>query len=404
MQTQKNIQDRQTAEWRALVYFCHLGIRGEIYDNGYQFDPEDIDWLRLKRLSGMHGVRPLLSHGMSLWKDKEYIPREIFDELAGMRKQRSLINMDHAREMVRLIRLLAQRGVELIPYKGVVLGQEAYGDMGLREMSDIDLLMELDKFEEIREILLGRNYVPSKNVPKDFETIFFKQNFEYNFDLYEGEHRKYHVEPHWKIGFRRWQTDLTYSDIYPFTQKRSFFGTELNMLTPEGLLLTTSLHHGGEDRWNQLKYVCDIAAILFTCQKELNWDLLLQESERFKVRNIVLLGVCLAVKIFDAPVPDQVIKLTSKRKIQKLSQRVLEDLWQGMHSANLNTYFKDISFHFSLRQHLSTRFKVLYYHLTQVFTPTIYDINDEKSQGKKYRWLFLTRPFRIWRTHVRNDS
>ncbi|MBO3699066.1 nucleotidyltransferase family protein [Roseivirga sp. E12] len=391
----------QNTEWRALLHFCHIALHAKDFDQPCDFDIDTIDWLKFERFTTYHSVRPLVFQGMYLWNDRRKIPQKFFNKFETLGRRQSYVNMDHAREMVQLIGLISKKGLEVIPYKGVILARQAYGDIGLREMSDVDLLMKLEDFSTIRDVLLKRGYVASKDIPEHFEEKFFKQNFEYNFDLYEAGKRKYHVEPHWKIGFKRWQTDLDYLDIFPFTRKQDFFGTSINMLTPEGLLLTTSLHHGGEDRWNRLKYICDIAAILLRFNDKIDWQFLLIESEKLKVRNIVLLGVSLAHELFEIEIPQQSKRVIQNRTIQKHTRQVIKQLWVGEHSANVNTYFKDIRFHFTLRQFLSTRLKVLYYHITQVFVPTVYDINEESNKGKKYWWLFLTKPFRIWRTHVK---
>lgn len=388
-------------EWGLLVFLCKLGFVQRDVDAYSVLSLKNINWPVLIQYAKFHRVRSLVHQGIMHWSQKDDVPEDILGQLKNVHRQRSYTNLDHAKEMIQLIRLLTEKGVEVIPYKGVILGQEAYGNIGLRDMSDIDLLMNLSDFGVIRDVLLNRDYLPSKHVPEEFEANFFQQNFEYNFDLYEGEQRKYHVEPHWKIGFKRWQTDLDLGDIIPLTQKRSFFGTPVNMLTPEGLLITTCLHHGGEDRWNSLKYLCDVAAILFKFEKEIDWTLLLDECKKFKVTNIVLLGIGAARNTFEVPIPKSIKLLISSRKLKYHIKKVDDQLKSDSRSANVITYFKDIGFHFSLRKSFSTKFKVLYYHFTQIFMPTIYDINDERSAGKKYWWLFISRPFRIWRTHVK---
>lgn len=392
--------DRKS-EWQALVYLCKLGFTNQTSPSFRDLNFQTINWENIIRLASRHRVRPVLNKAVNALKNSVEIPDKTVEELRKYHHQIGYENILNARELIQLIKVLRDKGVEIIPYKGVVLAQEAYNDIGLREMSDIDFLINLKDFPVIKETLLGRAYVPSKNVPEEFEKAFFRQNFEYNFDLYAGEHRQFHVEPHWKIGFRRWQTDLDMDDILSLTAERRFFGTEIHMLTPEGFLLTTCLHHGGEDRWNSLKYICDVAAILFRFEKDMNWELLLKESDRFRVTNIILLGIGTAVSIFNAPVTDEVRRLITKRKLASHVLKVEHQLEFGRWSANINTYFKDIGFHFSLRKSMLTKLKVLYYHFIQVFTPTVYDINDERSAGKKYWWLFITKPFRIWRTHVK---
>lgn len=393
--------DYATIEWKLLIYLCKLGFVGDTAPFTQNLSVDHVDWDLLMSLARLHRVKSLVHQGISRWENGHLVPQNMMDLLVQTRQKQSYKNMDHTKEMVEVVRLLAENGVEAIPYKGVILGHEAYGDIGIRNMSDIDLLVNLRDFPVIKELMLNREYVPAKHVPKEFEATFFRQNFEYNFDLYDGDQRKYHVEPHWKIGFRRWQTDLDFDDIKPLTIKKDFFGTEINMLTPEGLLLTTCLHHGGEDRWNSLKYICDVAAILYTFEKVMNWPLLLREVDKLRVTNIVLLGMGAAVSCFDAPMAEEIKPLITSGKIDTHVQKVNHILMQGGRSANINTYFKDLNFHFSLRKSLVTKLKVLYYHFIQIFIPTIYDINDERSAGKKYWWLFVTRPFRIWRTHIK---
>lgn len=388
-------------EWQTLVHLCRVGITDQPASSSENLDFQSVNWERVLDLARRHRVRPVLNKAVNALKDDIEIPGETVEKLRQYHQQIGHENILNARELIQLITVFREKGVEIIPYKGVVLAQEAYNDVGLREMSDIDFLIKLNDFSVIKATLLDRAYVPSKHIPEEFESIFFRQNFEYNFDLYVGNHRKFHVEPHWKIGFRRWQTDLDLEDIVALTTKRNFFGTEIHMLTPEGFLLTTCLHHGGEDRWNSLKYICDVAAILFRFEKDMNWELLLRESDKLKVTNIILLGIGVAVSTFDAPVPDDVRHLIAGRKIAWHVLKVNHQLEFGRWSANINTYFKDIGFHFSLRKSVLTKFKVLYYHFIQIFMPTIYDINDEKSAGKKYWKLYITKPFRIWRTHVK---
>lgn len=391
----------KSQQWEALVNLCKLGLTGHVAIISENPDWREIDWKNLLIRAEKHRVRPIVNVGVNLLKDSVKIPDEIVEGLKEYHHARGHENLLNARELIGLVKAMREKGMEVIPYKGVVLSQLAYGDIGLREMSDIDFLMKLDEFPVVREILLSRGYVPAKYVPEEFEAVFFRQNFQYNFDLFKGEKRQYHVEPHWKIGLRQWQTDLDFDDVEPLTARKDFYGTEINMLSPEGLLITTCLHHGGEDRWNSLKYICDVATILIKFEDEMNWDLLERELKKFKVTNLVLLGIGVAVETFDVPVPGRIRQLIAKRKIASHVQKVMYQLRSEERPAKINNYFRHISFHFSLRKSTITKLKVLYFHLIQVFVPTIYDINDEKSAGKKYWWLFMTKPFRIWRTHVK---
>jgi hypothetical protein len=393
----------ESTEWQALVHLCALGLSLRPATNLESIDLNKVDWDTFLRLAQFHRVKPLVHHGLTQSDFKVAIPQNIITNLKEAHYHRLLVNMDHTKEMLQIIRLLEERGVKVIPYKGVILAEEAYNNLGLREMSDIDLLINLKDFEIIKDVFLQRNYVPSKHINSNFEGTFFKQNFEYNFDLFREGKRIYHVEPHWKIGFTRWQTDLEFDDIFQLTRKAKFFKESIDLLTPEGLLITTCLHHGGEDRWNSLKYVCDVAALLRKFEKEIDWEFLIKKTEEFKVTNLILLGIDLAVHIFSVSIPEEIQKKISSRKIRKHTLKIYSQLPQVAHSQNISSYLSDLKFHFLLRKNLSTKLKVLYYHLVQIFQPTNYDVNDEGNADKKYWQLFITKPFRIWRQHVKRN-
>jgi len=310
--------------------------------------------------------------------------------------------MKQAMELKTILKLLAQKNIHPIPYKGVLLSQSAFQSLGLREVADIDLLVDFNDFPEIEALFLSRNYVPTIEMRKEFRPIFFKQNIEYNFDLYDGEKRLFHVEPHWQIGSDGWQTNLNYHDVLPLTRKREFLGEQINLLTPEGFLITTSLHHGGGEIWNSIKYLSDITAILKTFKKDLDWKVVVGISGEMKVKNLVLLGVELANRILGAPVPDDVKMLLQNKRIQSQAVAIEEELKEGTpRGKSIGRYLRQIRYHVFLREHYSTKLKVIYHGFVQIFVPNIFDYQYIGNNNKKYWQMFLTKPFRMVRQHLK---
>jgi len=393
----------QKLEWQLMLQLCKFALIKDasepVLAEGHTYN-----WFVLLKHAQRHRVHPLLYKGIVKWSKKTIVPSSILAELKSKSLKVLGMNMDHAKELVNIVRTFQKKGVEVIPYKGTILALEAFEDVGAREMSDIDFLMKVEDFPIIKAYFLSRGFVPTKVVPDYFESRFFEQNFEYNFDLFDGDQRLYHVEPHWQTGSKRLQTHMNFHDIKPLTATKKVLGVEMNVLTPEGLLISTCLHHGGGDRWNTLKSVADIAAILHRFQHELDWNLLFQHTKRMRVTNIVLLGIQMAITLFRLPVMDLPVIVREKlkqRTIQYHATLLHTKLSLGTYTRNIKSFLNSLYFHFSLRSHPITKIKVLYYHIIQIFIPTIYDVNDMKV-GRKNHWkLYLTKPFRIWNLHVR---
>ena len=150
------------------------------------------------------------------------------------------------------------------------MAEMAYQELGLRESSDIDFLIKRRDFEKIKKLFLKEGYRPSFKLAPIVNNLFFSFYGEYNFDLYESgviqnrSTRQIHLEPHWVLGNKMYQTYIDYGAILPLTAKGILLNNAINQLSPEGLLITTAAHHGASDRWLHLKTIVDIAVILLS--------------------------------------------------------------------------------------------------------------------------------------------
>lgn len=354
-------------EWNLLLKACQAAISATPI-NLTQNELEGLDWNKLYAMIRAHKVTALFYKGLTTCPDLTLIPSSFQNKL----KQQSLYfvtrNLKNSKELFRLIKLFEKERIEVIPYKGIVLADMAYQELGLRESSDIDILIQPDDFESIKAILIKEGYRPSFYLSRFLHQLFFKLYCEYNFDLYEGtilnrSTRQFHVEPHWVLGSKMYQTYIDYQTIHTLTAKGQILGTSINKLSPEGLLITTAVHHGGSDQWLHLKTVMDIATILQRFENELDWTLILKTCEKAKITNLVVLGLSLSQALFNSPLPNSVYELLSRKEIVELTQKRKEafiHLTQRPHFANY--FINRILFQWKLRKNWGTKFKVIYYH------------------------------------------
>lgn len=383
-------------EWNLFVRFCQLGICGNaLFPKEKEL--QAINWKQVFEFAGYHQVRPLLFRALVSWEYKELVPTWFMEQLKQFQVRNTGKCLNHTKELINIIKLFKEIDIDIIPYKGMILSKEVFGDWAGREMSDIDFLMKLSDFEKVREVLVSRGYQPEFQMPRGFEKKYFKRNCEYNFSLIENGYRRFHIEPHWILGNKTHQTNLDYHDIKQFTVASEFFGERIQLLTPEGLLLTTCVHHGGQDRWKNMKHITDVAAIIHRFGNELNWDELLAVSRKFKVRNIVLLGVGLAKRYFHVEVPPQVLELITKRKLDKYIDQISEGLaFAHEEKERSQSFFSGMEFQFKLREHWFTKLKILFYHIQHILVPNVYDVEgDAQFSQTTYWWLFLRKPFRL---------
>jgi len=350
-------------EWRLLVRACHAAIQSTD-DFIFKDSLEHINYEVLRKLARYHKVVPLLQKGLSKHPDKATIPSDFLDLLKRQSFNFAIRNLKNAKELLRLHNLFKEANIEIIPYKGVVLSEMAYGELGVRESSDIDILVQKKDLDLLYTILESEGYVPAEKMSNFFYNILLKFYNEYNYDLYEGQTRLFHVEPHWVLGSKMHQIYIDYNSVYPLTKEGDLLNTKINKLTPEGLLITTFVHHGTSDGWLYLKNVTDIAAILTQYETSLDWKFIISTSKQLKILNILLLGLGLSQTIYKSILPLEIQTLLSQRKIANLIEKhkiILSTISERPHYAY--AFYKRIIYQFNLRASWTTKIKVVYYHL-----------------------------------------
>ena len=67
-------------------------------------------------------------------------------------------NLGLTGELLRLLELLQEAGIRVLPYKGPVLAQVAYGDIGMRRFVDLDILVRRRDFQRTICVLSSDGY------------------------------------------------------------------------------------------------------------------------------------------------------------------------------------------------------------------------------------------------------
>lgn len=355
--------------WKHLLHFLQLALDLPVTHQITSMSDKDCDLL--VDLATRQLVLPMLHEG--ILKSKIAIPKSTSQKLQAYRFRLSIHNLKHTKELLRLIVLLREKGIEVTPFKGPILAEIGYGDLNSRFFSDLDFLIKREDLAEVTSIMEACDYEHQLQLPKWAELIYFWHKCEYNFDFYEEDVRLFHIEPHWYIGVPRFQINASYEDIKPLTHISNFHGVPINQLSPEGLLLTTIMHHSARDRWSFLKLPLDIVAILVKHQNNLDWSLLMNEAKRLKVQNMVFFSFALVEHLFGFSFPEKIEIRIHQPLFQKLLSPVLTDLLAESFIVNpqRSEFFRVLNFHLRLRKKRMIKVKIIFFHLLRLIIPDL---------------------------------
>ena len=292
------IADR-TPEQQLLLAAVQLTPSQTQQDQLRRLAADRLDWSHVSALAGRNGVAPLAFHVLTTFGG--IAPG---DERIAPLKARYFANSGNgvvlARELVDLLALFKSAGVAAIPYKGPTLAVALYGNLALREFSDLDVIVAPGDVPNARDVLLKHGYEQPLTLTAGEQQALVASRAGYymRFDRHTPAGRIV-VELHWRIpspfpieGFENCLTTVP------------VLGRDLPHVCDEDLLLLLSAH-GVKHSWNQLKWICDIAQLIER-RPALDWERALQRATRLGGRRVVLLACAMATVTLQTHLPSPV--------------------------------------------------------------------------------------------------
>lgn len=209
----------------------------------------------------------------------------------------------------QVLRALHDGGIATVVLKGVPLAEHVYGDLGLRPMSDFDVLVPRDRVVEAMGVLDSLGWRPVYRVDASFRAIRHGVSF-----VDEGART---LDLHWAI----YEEDcLPDSDIGVWASVRpiQIAGAPTSMLAPSSQLINVCGHG---TKWAPdpgIRWMTD--ATLIVRRGDIDWDAMIREAvrRRFSVRMRLTLGYIAAA--LDAPVPSDVLERLAAQPVSRLER------------------------------------------------------------------------------------
>jgi hypothetical protein len=120
--------------------------------------PERVDREHLRKGLEWHAIEPVLYHRARELGVLDTLPAWLRAILQQSYYRWTALNLAQEAELVRLVQALHGAGVAVILLKGAALLRSVYGQIGLRPMVDIDLLVHAADFERVRAVLTRNGY------------------------------------------------------------------------------------------------------------------------------------------------------------------------------------------------------------------------------------------------------
>lgn len=316
---------------------------------------ETLDWTRLIETAQEHGVTGLLCR--SLLDQPDLVPDVLLGAARQHLQQQRSTNQLLADQLTDILAELAAGGIEAIPFKGPTLALTAYGDLALRSFRDLDFLIHEEQMqsclEKLREIGYTQNLRLSPKQLRSFLTYSGQ-------DILYGDGTP--IEPHWAFAPSTLALDIDYCGIWDRAEYGDFNGRSILRLAPEDELIILCVH-GGKERWTKLKWVADIAGYIRS-HPALDWDELMERAELQGLGRMVRLGLGLAGRLIQAPLPPALTGWIKKDETAANWCRHLADTFFEV-DTRARSIYQLSRFHWEIRERRRDRWRYLLRTVTQ---------------------------------------
>ena len=277
---------------------------------------EASDWDEVGRLAKAARVAPLLYRA---WRDERFAPVRLQRAVRRAYLQTARRNVALLRELATAVAALDVAGLPSIVLKGAALAESVYGNVALRPMVDVDLLVRREDLHAALTVLAGGGFTAATREPR----VGAAAAFENELLLLKPGPLPVALEIHWSLfDSPYYQRHLHLDRCWAAARPLRLGTTEARMLDPISQLLHLCghlvLHHGGTD----LLWEHDIAECIAVYGAELDWSALLDRAAEWKLIVAIQSLLPRLAEEAGAPIPVAVIERVRALRPTREEQRI----------------------------------------------------------------------------------
>ena len=329
-----------------------------------------LDWNEVLRLAEYHGVLPLAARNLiellclesGRVENERGLPSEVERSLRSAYEVNLRRSLWFTAELARIMQHFERRQLRALPYKGPVLAQSLYRDLGLRSFSDLDFLISPADFERAKQALAEIGYRPSGAVNPAIESpaaerLWLRTGNERSFDSADGKNL---IELQWALLPHFYAVDLRVQDLLARAGKTVVGEREVPCLSPEDSVLVLCLH-AAKHLWTRLIWLSDIAETLrsYSGTQTIDYSLVFSRARSLGIARILGVSFWLVKNVLRAEIPKPAEEMiAADPRVPALGSEFAERLARGAtYNFESTEYFRLI---LKLRERRGDRLRYLW--------------------------------------------
>lgn len=259
----------------------------------------DLDWSYLLNLAQRSKVVPLVFQNLN--GPFAHLTDEANYKLLKKTLERYIrSNLLLTQSMIQLVNHFKALNITLAPFKGPILSQTAYQKPFHRYFEDLDFLVSQQDFAKVSDEFLRMGLIENYLNEPDY----------YRQSQFAAEQTRVVIDLHYALTpidcFIKVDTDSLMSHVQTF----SFNGVDIETFSLIDTLIILCVD-AAKGYWRSIIRLVDISELLRN--QTLDWTQLFNRAAELECEQVVTLGLFLAQRLLDAPVPMDIQSLIRKR-------------------------------------------------------------------------------------------
>jgi hypothetical protein len=258
------------------------------------------DWEVLIEESDRHSLTPLFYQRLKAFPPDSPIPDWVRRRLRLLYLQNAGRNMNLYHGLGKVLEVLGKNHIPVIALKGAHLAELVYGNIALRPMVDLDLLVKKKDLPGVEEKLLEMGFAPAEPQKKMTEN--------HHHVVYRWPGKEIYIEVHWNILGSAYPFNVDTEGLWNRARPAVVDGLEILVLCPEDLLLHLCLHTARDLYQTGLRPFCDLLEIIRRNENKMDWDHVFLRSGQWGIEKFVYLTLNMTRELLGADVPEDLLK------------------------------------------------------------------------------------------------
>ena len=267
-----------------------------------------------------HRLMPLLYINLnSICSEK--VPADVLKNLKESFHENTHKNLLLTGELVRIMKLLKESGINVLTYKGPVLAHSAYGNIGYRQFGDIDILTDKAGAQKAKELMNSNGYDLYQHIKAD-DSTYMKLESEF---IFINKNTMQKVEINWNFAGNFFYIPNNSNKLFNKLKIIKIHEFKFYTFNPVNQLLALCIHTA-KHNWDRIIWIADINQVILT--ENFDWNIVLKKAEKIGVKRILLINLFLANLIFELNLPKIIFSEFNKDlTVKKISNQIINRIF-----------------------------------------------------------------------------